>query len=169
MVADLDTEYAASGRSGSLRYAKARGSAEDAYGKQINDLANSIFGGAYNADLGRRDQALTSLAGLGQQDVQNRLLGAGLYNQGTENLFGALQASGLVDASRFTDAERLFQAGNTIYDQPYQQLERGAGILGQLQFPTSQRTSQNVNPFSQLLGAGIGIAGAAAPYYLAGR
>jgi hypothetical protein len=163
ILANMDNSFAQRGRSGSRAYANARNSEEDAYGRQINDLANQVFGGQYNADLGRRDQALGALGGLGQQDVQNRLAGAGLYQQGVANQFGAVGASDNVNQQRYGESERLFQAGNTIQQQPYASLERGAGIIGQLRFPQQQTTQDNPNPFAQAIGFGTSIAGAFMP------
>ena len=160
VLADMDSGFAASGRLGSKAYAKARGSAEDAYGRQLNDLANEVYGGAYQSDMARKDAALGQLAGLGQQDVQNRLSGAGLYQQGIGNRFGGISAMPTVDASRYSDAERLFQAGNTIRGLPWESLRIGSDIVGRLQAPASTTTSTNPNPFGQLMGYGIAGLGA---------
>jgi hypothetical protein len=159
VVADMDQGFAASGRLGSKAYAQARGSAEDAYGRQLNDLANEVYGGAYQTDMARKDAALGQLGGLGQQDLQNRIAGAGLYQQGIGNMFGGVSAMPTVDASRYSDLERLFQAGTTIKDLPWGSLNMGANVLGKLQAPTSTTQTSNPNPFGQLIGLGTGIAG----------
>lgn len=159
VVADMDQGFAASGRLGSKAYAQARGSAEDAYGRQLNDLANEVYGGAYQTDMARKDAALGQLAGLGQQDVQNMLAGAGLYQQGIGNMFGGISAMPTVDAGRYSDAERLFQTGSTIKGLPWESLRMGANTLGQLQTPTSTTQTSNPNPFGQLIGIGTGFAG----------
>ena len=159
VVAGMDNEFAASGRLGSKAYANARGSAEDAYGRQLNDLANEVYGGAYQGDMARKDAALGQLSGLGQQDLQNRIAGAGLYQQGIGNMFGGISAMPAVDAGRYSDAERLFQVGTTIKDLPWDSLRTGANILGSLQSPTSTTQTSNPNPFGQAIGLGAGILG----------
>jgi hypothetical protein len=159
VVADMDQGFAASGRLGSKAYAQARGSAEDAYGRQLNDLANEVYGGAYQTDMARKDAALGQLAGLGQQDVQNRIAGAGLFQQGTDNMFGGVSAMPTVDASRYSDLERLFQAGNTIQQQPWQSLNMGADIIARLQHGTSTQQQNNPNKVGQLIGYGTSLMG----------
>ena len=137
-----------------MRYAGERNRAEDAYGRQINDLANQVFGGQYNTDLARRDQALGQLGGLGQQDVQNRLSGAGLFQQGLGNVFQGLGQTGAIDQQRFGDPERLLQAGGIIQQRPFVPLQTGANILSGLQgTPTT-----NTNPLGQLFGLGVQLA-----------
>ena len=152
VVAGMDNQFAAAGRSGSKAYANARNTAEDAYGRQLNDLSNEIYGGAYQSDMARKDAALGQLAGLGQQDVTNRLAGSGLYQTGTENLFGGVSAMPTVDSARYGDLERLFQAGNTIQQQPWQSLQMGSGIIGRLPYPQSAMTQSNPSALGQAMG-----------------
>lgn len=158
VIAGMDNAFAASGRLGSKAYAKARGSEEDAYGRQLNDLANEIYGGAYQFDQSRKDAALGQLAGLGQQDIENRLAGSGLYQQGTDNLFGGVSAIPGVNAARYSDAERLFQAGTTQQDQPWRSVRLGADIINSLQ--GGQKTTQDVNPWGQVAQIGTSLAAA---------
>lgn len=157
VLADMDSGFAASGRLGSKAYAKARGSAEDAYGRHLNDLANEIYGGAYQFDQSRKDAALSELAGLGQQDIANRVAGAGLFQQGTENLFGGVDAMPTVDAGRYSDLERLFQVGTTMQDQPWRSVRLGADILGALQHGTSTQQQANPNKLAQAIGMGTSL------------
>ena len=164
VIPGMDTEFAQAGRSGGMRYAGERNRAEDAYGRQINDLANQVFGGQYNQDLARRDQALGQLGGLGQQDVANRLAGAGLYQQGRQNVFAGLGQAAEIDAMRYADPTRLFEAGGLIQNQPWGPLQQGANLLSSLRYPQSQTSSANPNPFAQLVGLGTQVAGAFRPY-----
>ena len=159
VLAGMDNQFAAAGRGGSKAYAQARGSAEDAYGRQLNDLANQVYGGAYQTDMARKDAALGQFANLGQQDVQNALAGAGLYQQGTQNLFGGVDAMPTVDAGRYSDYERLFQGGNTIQQQPWQSLQLGSSILGNLPYPQKTMTQSNPNQLGQAIGLGASLAG----------
>lgn len=158
VVADMDQGFASSGRLGSKAYAKARGSAEDAYGRQLNDLANEVYGGAYQFDQGRKDQALGQLGALGQQSVDNRIAGAGLYQQGIGNLFSGVGAMPGVDAGRYSDFDRLFQAGTTVQQQPWQSSRMGADILNSLQ--GGQTTSTDSNPWGQVAGLAATALGA---------
>ena len=159
VVAGMDNQFAAAGRGGSKAYANARGTAEDAYGRQLNDLANEVYGGAYQTDMARKDAALGQLGALGQQDVQNMLAGSGLYQQGTGNLFGGIDAMPNVDSARYGDLTRLFQAGNTIQQQPWQSLQMGSNILGNLAYPQSATTQSNPNQLGQAIGLGTSLAG----------
>ena len=164
VIPGMDTEYAQAGRSGGMRYAGERNRAEDAYGRQINDLANQVYGGQYNTDLARRDQALQQLGGLGQQDVANRLAGAGLYQQGRQNVFAGLGQAAGIDAMRYADPTRLFEAGNLIQNQPWGTLQQGANLLSSLQYPRSQTTQANPNPFAQLVNLGTQVAHSVVPF-----
>ncbi|MBL8302358.1 MAG: tail fiber domain-containing protein, partial [Ideonella sp.] len=155
---DMDQGFAASGRLGSKAYAKARGSAEDAYGRQLNDLANEVYGGAYQFDQGRKDQALGQLGALGQQSVDNRIAGAGLYQQGIGNLFSGVGAMPGVDAARYSDFDRLFQAGTTVQQQPWQSSRMGANIINSLQ--GGQTASTDPNPWGQIAGLAATALGA---------
>jgi len=161
VLAGMDSNFAASGLLGSKAYATARGSAEDAYGRQLNDLAQQIYGGAYEGDQSRRMGALGQLGQLGQQDVANRVTGAGIYQQGIGNQFGGVEASGAVDASRYGDAERLFQAGSTIQQQPWQSVRLGSDIIGNLQHGQTTMQQNNPNMIGQAIGLGTGLVGAA--------
>ena len=58
------------------------------------------------------------LGGLGQQDVANRLAGAGLYQQGRQNVFAGLGQAAGIDAMRYADPTRLYEAGTMIQNQP---------------------------------------------------
>lgn len=159
VIAGMDNQFAQTGRLGSKAYAQARGTAEDAYGRQLNDLANEVYGGAYQSDMAAKNAALGQLAGLGQQDVQNRIAGAGLYQQGTENMFGGVSAMPTVDAGRYSDWERLFQAGTTERDLPWDSLRAGAGIIGSLQHGQSTQQQNNPNKIGQAIGYGTALMG----------
>ena len=138
-----------------MRYAGERNRAEDAYGRQINDLANQVFGGQYNQDLARRDQALgqarpvsasrTSRTGSAAPACSSRALG---------NVFQGLGQTGAIDQQRFGDPERLLQAGGIIQQRPFVPLQTGANILAGLQgTPTT-----NTNPLGQIFGLGTQLA-----------
>ena len=94
------------------------------------------------------------LGGLGQQDVANRLAGAGLYQQGRQNVFAGLGQAAGIDAMRYADPTRLFEAGGLIQNAPWGPLQQGAQTLGALQFPSSQTTQENPNPFDAADGHG---------------
>jgi hypothetical protein len=275
VIGGMDRGHAAQGRLGSNAYANARNRAEESYGRGINDLAQQVFGGAYEsdqgrrmgalgqlgqmgqfdqsmrmgalnqagqysaqqmqnqlagiggqsqlgqqqvqnrlaglsgqqqsagmanqnrlagiagqnqigqqtignqlgalqgqaqlgeADLGRRFSALENIGALGQQDVQNRLAGAGLWNQGTQNVYGALGSMPALNQARYGDLDRLFSAGQTQMEAPYQQLMTAGRALQMLPYGQSTTQTQSMNPFSQMIGLGTAAAGAYAPFYMA--
>jgi hypothetical protein len=155
----IDIDAASRGRGGSGMHALLRNKAGEQTGQALTDLATGIYGGAYEADQARRMAALGQLGALGQQDVTNRLAGAGLYDVGTGR---QLQAAGMapgLEAARFADAERLWQLGQMRRDAPYDIGRQYAGILGA--FPTSGGTRTETQP-------GVGPLGQAASGALGG-
>jgi hypothetical protein len=121
-------------------------------GEQLTDLATGIYGGAYEADQGRRMAALSQLGGLGQTDVQNRLAAAG--------------AAPRFDQARFADAERLYRLGQMEQQAPYQIAQQYGNFLGSLPTTSGGRTITEPGVplgseiFSGALGLGqLGLAG----------
>ena len=183
-VPGMDRAFLSQGRLGSNAYANARNRTEDSYGRNLNDLATTVFGGAYEQDRNRQQQALglygqlgqagidTRLQGLagqanlGQQDVANRIAGSDIYGQGTNNLFGATSTLPQLQELRYDDLNRLFGAGTTRQDARYAEINRAGQALRGLPYGQTQTTSNNVNPLVQGIGLATGIAGAAAPYYM---
>lgn len=116
----IDIDAASRGRLGSGMHAMLRNKAGEQTGQALTDLATNIYGGAYESDQARRMAALGQFGAMGQQDVANRVAGAGLYDQGAAR---SLQAAGMapgIDATRFSDAERLMGIGQTYQNAPWQ-------------------------------------------------
>lgn len=177
VIPGMDRSYIAEGRLGSNSYANARNRAEESYGRNVNDLATTIFGGAYEQDRNRQSQALSQfgqlgeaanqtrfaglsgLSNLSQNDVQNRLAGANIYQAGIGNQFGALSGLPQLDQMRYSDYDRLFGAGTTRQDARYGEVNRAASALGQLPYGQTTTQSAQGNPFTQAIGIGSGILG----------
>lgn len=165
----IDIGAASSGRLGSGMHALLRNRAGEQTGQALTDLSTGIFGGAYESDQARRMAALGQLGALGQQDVANRMAGAGLYDTGTAR---ALQASGMapsIDATRFADAERLLGIGQTYQNAPWGPGERYLqslyGFPGVASGGTSTSQQPGASPFA---GAASGALGGAASGALLG-
>lgn len=120
----IDIGAASSGRLGSGMHALLRNRAGEQTGQALTDLATGIYSGAYESDQGRRMGALGQLAGLGQQDVGNRMAGAGMFDTGTAR---TLQAAGMapgLDEARYSDPSRLLGVGQAYQDAEWEPSER---------------------------------------------
>jgi hypothetical protein len=154
-VPALTSDYAMSGRYGSRAMSSAIGQAQQGVGKQLNDLATGIYGGAYEADRARQAAAAQGLTGAYAQDIQNRLgVGnflSGVYDQGLQRqLYGAqqlgqlgqqdisnmMQAAGMIPGLQqagYGDLDRAMQIAQTGQErtQAEQDLERQRYEYGQ--------------------------------------
>lgn len=159
-VPAMDSRFAAAGRTGSGAYAAA-------LGKQMNEglgqLATSIYGGGYAQDRQNQMAALGQQAGLGQQDVQNALSGAGLYDQGVQRQMqgiglgqGAYDLSNAQNASRYNAATQIRNAPLASAQQSLSTVTGNLGGQGQ-----TTATSQQ-NPLTGAIGTIGSIAGLAA-------
>lgn len=160
VVPGMDNAFAASGRLGSNAYAQQRNKAENALSGQMNDLANQVYGGAYNTDRSMQMQALGQQAQLGQQDVQNRLAGAGLYGQGAQQQLAGLGLGQQVQNLSYDDLSRLYQAGTQKQNAYFDQYAQAANILGTLK--GNPVVPGGPSAGAQLAGLGINAAAAAA-------
>lgn len=159
VIPGMDRAFASQGRLGSNAYANARNRSEEAYGRNVNDLATTIFGGAYEGDRNRQMTALGQLGGLGQEDVANRLQGANIFQQGTANQFGAAGMLPQFNQLQYADLDRLFSAGTTRQDARYAEANRAAGALGQLPYGQTTTQSASINPLSGAIGLGTSLLG----------
>ena len=75
----INQSFGGAGRTGSFAHAAAQGQAAKGLGNSLQGLASNIYGGGYEAERGRQQQA--ALSGLGQ--------GIGLYGQQQQNRLGA--------------------------------------------------------------------------------
>lgn len=163
LVPQMDRSFIGSGRTGSGMYAQARGSAEEKVGGTLNDLATSVYGGAYESERGRQMQALGQLGALGQQDVANRLSGAGLMDQGLARRMAGTQLAGAVEAMRYQPADRLYQLGETQSYLPYRNQLQFLDILSRTPgYNGAGQTSAGGTGPSPMGGAMTGALGGAA-------
>jgi hypothetical protein len=112
----LETRFARGG-SGNSNYGAALGRSQDALGTSLGDLATQIYGGAYEAERGRQNQALAMapmLQQLGYADI-DQLMRAG----------GVQQAEG----QRLLDAD--VQKWRFQQMEPWQRAGLAAGLYGQ--------------------------------------
>jgi hypothetical protein len=159
VIPGMDTSFAQSGRLGSGAYAKLRGDAEKQLGQTLGDMGTSMYGNAYQSDMAAKNAMLGQYAGMGQQDVMNRLAGSQMYDQGRANQLGAMGQAGNVQNLRYDDLNRLYGTANQRANGYWGQMQQGAGLMGQLQGGQGIQGQQGVNGFGQLLQLGMTGAG----------
>lgn len=168
--------FSGAGRFGSNQMAEGLGQAEEQYGRTLQDLATSIYGGNYATERGYQQQALGQLGqfGLQGQALQQQALGEVGTQFGRERNLQAEMARlapGL-DVADYFGAQQLGQLGaqQDIYNQqllnadiarfnfgqqqPYDQLSFLSSLLqGYPQGQTSTSTGTQTYPGNPLLGA----------------
>lgn len=127
--------FSAGGRLGSGAYAAARNDLDTALGDTLNDLATSIYGGAYRAER------------------SNALQAAGMAPQ--------IAASGYLDADRLAGiGGQQQQLGQAVLDNPYRRLAQFQGGISGNYGGTSSSTQPVFNdPLGSVLGVGTTLAG----------
>jgi hypothetical protein len=125
----ISSLYSKSGRLGSGAMERALGTATEGFGRSLGDVTANIAGTQFQAERGLQQQALGQLAGVSEQDIRTRLLGAqGLQGAQQAALGTQLQAAGGVGTSQFQELQRQLSASAAapqIYAQqflPSQQL-----------------------------------------------
>ena len=111
------------GRLGSGAYARMRGQGEEGLAQGLSGLANQVYGGAYENERGRQMQALGLQGQMGQQDIQNRALGAGMFDTGLNRVMQSIGLTPQAMGAQYADAQQLLNVGNTERDlqfRPYQ-------------------------------------------------
>ena len=156
----LDSSAEAAGRLGSGAYAHLLGQANNQLGQNLNNLATNIYGNAYNTDRQNQLSALGLQGQLGQQDVQNQLQGAGLYQQGTANQLNGIGLGGQAQNLAYDDLSRLYAAGTQENQQAYEPFQWASNIVGGLQHGGTNTATQQSSPFNQILGSVAGIGSA---------
>lgn len=157
-VPALDRAAQASGRTGSGQYALMRNRTEEGLANQLGDMATNIFGSAYETDQGRRMGALGQLAGLGQQDVQNRFAGAQLGDAATRQQLAAIGLGGQAFDLQAQPYNALLGTGQFRQQQPwqpaltYQDALNRSSTVGQ----TTTASGPGANPMAGLLQGGLG-------------
>ena len=130
----ISSLYSKSGRLGSGAMERALGTATEGFGRSLGDVTANIAGTQFQAERGLQQQALGQLAGVSEQDIRTRLLGAqGLQGAQQAALGTQLQAAGGVGTSQFQELQRQLSASAAapqIYAQqflPSQQLAQVGG------------------------------------------
>lgn len=118
------SQFAGAGRYGS-------GANQQVMGQNLNDLATQIYGGNYNQERARQQEALGMSSMMQGNDYSN---------------IAALQAAG--------------KTKEGYADQPYANLQRYSGLLGGVLGAGSSQSGQNQTPYytdplSQIAGAGM--------------
>jgi hypothetical protein len=121
-----------------------------------NNLANQIYGGAYQQDQNRALQAAQSLGNLGLGGLDAQLRGL----SGAESLFntglGGYQALGGVGGQIQNQAQNLINADrqkfNYYQNLPWQNLGQYANLLGSFQTGQQTQTPYYTNPMAGALG-----------------
>jgi len=160
VIPQLDQSFAGAGRLGSGQYALLRNRTEEGLANQLGDMATNLYGGAYESDQGRRMGALGQLAGLGQQDVQNRFAGAGLSDANTRQQLGAIGLGGQAFDLQAQPYNALIGTGQFRQDQAWRPTQQYLNTLtGPLQTGTSTSVpAPQQNPVANALGGGLGAA-----------
>lgn len=128
-VPALDAAAQGAGRVGSGQYALMRNRTEEGLADQLGDMATNIYGGAYQSDQANRMGALGSLAGLGQQDVQNRFAGAGLGDAATRQQLAAIGLGGQAFDLQAQPYNALLGAGQFEQQQPWTPIQQYQDLL----------------------------------------
>jgi hypothetical protein len=130
----ISSLYSKSGRLGSGAMERALGTATEGFGRSLGDVTANIAGTQFQAERGLQQQALGQLAGVSEQDIRTRLLGAqGLQGAQQAALGTQLQAAGGVGTSQYQELQRQLSASAAapqIYAQqflPSQQLAQVGG------------------------------------------
>jgi hypothetical protein len=130
----ISSLYSKSGRLGSGAMERALGTATEGFGRALGDVTSNIAGTQFQAERGLQQQALGQLAGVSEQDIRTRLLGAQGLQQAQQAALGTqLQAAGGVGTSQYQELQRQLSASAAapqIYAQqflPSQQLAQIGG------------------------------------------
>jgi hypothetical protein len=139
MRGQIASQFGGAGRYGS-------GAMGDAMGTGLSNLANQMYGGAYQQGQAQRLQASGLMNQMQDNAARTQLAGATLYPQ----LFSAVDA----------DSRALIAAQQQQQDQPWANLQRYMGIVNPgINFGSSTTSSQPFysNPFGQAVGAAGGL------------
>lgn len=122
----LESQYSQAGRLGSGAFARSMAGAQDNARADLNSLATSIYGGAYENDANRRMQAMGLVGNLGQQGFQNQATAAGLIQSG----LGQDLQSRLAGASGLTTGTgQQMQAASALAGLDSTQISNGLASL----------------------------------------
>lgn len=184
VMPSIEGNFARSGRYGSDAMAFNQQTAAEGFGRQLSDSAAQLYGGAYEAERGRMEQARSALgqltgqaaqglAGIGDAGSQRMLQAAGLTPQvadaGYQAQLARTQLLGGIGGEQQAMQQALADRVAALYGQqnqaPYSQLGYYADIVGGL--PSSSMASQTGSApgayqGSRMAGAAGGAASGAA-------
>lgn len=103
----IAAQFGMSGGAGDALHGLALSDAGGKLTNSLGDLAANIYGGAYENERGRQDQAASTLAGLGSN----------LYGTGVNERLSALGLSPTIRGAEYGDAGKLLEAGKGYEDQ----------------------------------------------------
>jgi hypothetical protein len=154
----LASQFSAAGRTGSGAAANAFDNASGTLGRTLNNAASSIYGGAYENERQRQQQAISMLSGNYNTERGMQLQGAsgqlgaaqGLSNLGMNR--ANLQLQGAQGLANLNSTERAQQLQAMQMQTSQYGLERGLQQQAQLAVPQMQAAQQQ--NLSQLLGIG---------------
>jgi hypothetical protein len=119
----IQSAFSQAGRYGSGAQQRAIGEAVERASRAAGDVATQIGFGTYGTERGFQEAARAQLAGLSQQDIANRLAGAGTLAELQQAAFGRqAQAAGGIGATQAADLQRQLAASQLapqIYAQQF--------------------------------------------------
>jgi hypothetical protein len=164
----LDSAAASHGRYGSGMHANVKDAAGESFGRSLGDLANTIYGGAYNQERQNQLSAANSLGSLYAQgqglrastaaqsadqasrDAQLRLAATGqISGDMSGDIARQLQAAGMLQSAEASDASQKL-AANAQLSNAYNQ-----GADRQLQSLNSANAAYNASRAQQLQALGM--------------
>jgi hypothetical protein len=171
VIPGISSQFSAAGRYGSGAMQRAQGQATESFGRALGDVTSGIVGQDYARERAFQEAAIGQLAGLSQQDLANRLAGAGalessmragigqqagLFGQGAgiqqQNLATQLAAAGAGESARQSQLAQQAGLAEQLANMQQQGIATqfaGAGGLEQ-----SQQAA-----FARQLQAASGLAG----------
>jgi hypothetical protein len=157
----IAAQFGASGGAGDALHGLALSDAGGKLTDSLSDLSANIYGGAYENERGRQDQAASTLSGLGSS----------LYGTGVNERLSALGLSPQIRDAEYGDASKLIGAGQGYEDFAGKVLQDDINrfnygqnanlaslqdylsmISGNFGSTSTSRTSSSGNPLATLLG-----------------
>lgn len=148
----ISSLYSKSGRLGSGAMERALGTATEGFGRALGDVTSNIAGTQFQAERGLQQQALGQLAGVSEQDIRTRLLGAQGLQQAQQAALGTqLQAAGGVGTSQYQELQRQLSASAAapqIYAQQFLPSQQLAQVGGARESIASQPLQEQMARFA---------------------
>jgi hypothetical protein len=133
VIPGISSQFSAAGRYGSGAMQRAQGQATESFGRALGDVTAGIVGQDYARERAFQEAAIGQLAGLSQQDLANRLAGAGALESSMRASIG--QQAGLFGQGAGFQQQNLatqLAAAGAGESTRQAQLAQQAGLAGQL-------------------------------------